>query len=42
MEQKYLSEHKERVVKLENFRKRIFAIGVQDSLASQKILSTEE
>lgn len=42
MEQKYLSDNKDKIVKLENFRKKIFAIGVQDSLASQKVLTQEE
>lgn len=42
MEQKYLSDNKDKIVKLENFRKKIFAIGVQDSLASQKVLTHEE
>jgi hypothetical protein len=42
MEHKYLNENKERVVKLENFKKRIFAVGVYDSLSASKILSNEE
>lgn len=42
MELKYLNENKDKVVKLENFKKRIFAIGVHDSLSATKILSKEE
>ncbi len=42
MEHKYLNENKDRVVKLENFKKRIFAVGVYDSLSASKILSNEE
>jgi len=40
MEEKYIREDK--VVKLENFRKKILAVGVYDQLAGSKTLSEEE
>lgn len=35
-------DNKDKVVKLENFRKKIFAVAVSDQLTTTKNLSTEE
>ncbi|TNV80913.1 hypothetical protein FGO68_gene11472 [Halteria grandinella] len=41
MEEKYLTDN-EKVVKLENFKKKIFAVGVEDQLSGSKVLSEDE
>jgi hypothetical protein len=43
MEDKYLAKHQGHVIKLENFRKKVYAVGVYDpQLLGKKILSPEE
>lgn len=43
MEDKYLTKNKDNLVKLENFRKKIFAVGVLDpQLSGKQSLSQEE
>lgn len=42
MEDKYLVGNENKVVKLENFRKKIFAIGINDQLSGNRALSEEE
>lgn len=41
METKYVVDNKDKVVKLENFRKKIFAVALIDQLTTTKDLSTE-
>ena len=42
MEDKYLVGNEDKVVKLENFRKKIYAIGIHDQLSGNRALSEEE
>jgi hypothetical protein len=41
MEDKYLTKHQDHIIKLENFKKKVFAIGVYDPqlLSGKKLLS---
>ena len=41
METKYVVDNKDKVVKLENFRKKIFVVALIDQLTTTKDLSTE-
>jgi hypothetical protein len=36
MEDKYIKKHKDHVVKLENFKKKVYAVGVYDPQLSGK------
>ena len=42
MEDKYIEGHKDKVIKLENFKKKIFAVGVYDQLSGGRTLTKEE
>lgn len=41
LESKYVDQNKENMVKLESFKKKVFAIGVYDELVTKKNLSEE-